>query len=302
MPDDQSDTLSEEEVPCCVLSLKGGSHEYWVTPLLDGKPVRMEVDSGAAVSLVSDSVYKEELKHLPLKATKIILKTYTGEAVPLLGTTDVKVELNGRTAELPLFVVKGHYPALMGRSWLRKIPLDWAEVHRMTEEETGLTDILKRHAAVFGEDLGSMRGITVKLNIKPGSQPKYLKARNVPYAIRPKVEADLEHLVKNGVLIPVTHSPWATPIVPILKKDGSIWICGDFKVTVNPVLCAEQYPFLASMTSLRAWLGDKALFQRAMEQTLCGLPGVQCYLDDILATGGNEEDHLKNLRRSTLIS
>ncbi|CAM5133024.1 unnamed protein product [Eretmochelys imbricata] len=32
-----------------------------------------------------------------------------------------------------------------------------------------------------------------------------------------------------------------------------------------------------------------------MDQILCGLPGVQCYLDDILVTERNEEDHLKNL-------
>ncbi|CAM4603966.1 unnamed protein product [Caretta caretta] len=32
-----------------------------------------------------------------------------------------------------------------------------------------------------------------------------------------------------------------------------------------------------------------------MDQTLCGLPEVQCYLDDILVTGRNEENHLKNL-------
>ncbi|XP_039384821.1 uncharacterized protein K02A2.6-like, partial [Mauremys reevesii] len=165
--------------------------------------------------------------------------------------------------------------------------------------------------------------------------------RTVPYAIRPKVEADLERLVTNGVLIPVTHSSWATPIIPIVKKDGSLRICGDFKVTVNPVLCAEQYPLpriddlfagLAggqkfskidlSQAYLQMHVDEKsqelltivthkglyrycrlpfgitsapALFQRAMDQILCGLSGVQCYLDDILVTGRNEEDHLKNL-------
>ncbi|CAM4547477.1 unnamed protein product [Caretta caretta] len=179
------------------------------------------------------------------------------------------------------------------------------------------------------------------MNIKPDSQPKYLKARTVPYAIKPKVEADLELLVTNGALIPVTHSPWATPIVPIVKKNGSLRICGDFKVTVSPVLCAEQYPLpciddlfagLAggqkfskidlSQAYLQMHVDEKsqelltivthkglyqycclpfgimsapALFQRAMDQILCGLPGVQCYLDNILVTGRNEEDHLKNL-------
>lgn len=38
-----------------------------------------------------------------------------------------------------------------------------------------------------------------------------------------------------------------------------------------------------------------ALFQRAMFQILSGLPGVQCYLDDILFTEKDEEDHLQNL-------
>ncbi|XP_041065239.1 protein CC2D2B-like [Carcharodon carcharias] len=38
-----------------------------------------------------------------------------------------------------------------------------------------------------------------------------------------------------------------------------------------------------------------ALFQRALDQILSGLPGVQCYLDDILVMDKTDEDHLKNL-------
>ena len=38
-----------------------------------------------------------------------------------------------------------------------------------------------------------------------------------------------------------------------------------------------------------------ALFQRAMDQILSGLPGVQCYLDDLLITGPDEQSHLRNL-------
>lgn len=44
---------SSDESTVYVLSVTGGAGGYWVAPLLDGKPVRMEIDTGAAVSLVS---------------------------------------------------------------------------------------------------------------------------------------------------------------------------------------------------------------------------------------------------------
>ncbi|XP_072348668.1 LOW QUALITY PROTEIN: voltage-dependent T-type calcium channel subunit alpha-1I [Scyliorhinus torazame] len=53
----------------------------------------------------------------------------------------------------------------------------------------------------------------------------------------------LEHnLTLDGVMESVMTSDWATPIVPVIKPDGSVRICGDFKMTINPVLCADLYP------------------------------------------------------------
>ncbi len=62
------------------------------------------------------------------------------------------------------------------------------------------------------------------------------KARILPYALRPKVEEELNRLVTEGTLEPVTHSEWATPLVARMKADKkSIRLCEDFKVTVNQV-------------------------------------------------------------------
>jgi len=74
----------------------------------------MAIDTGAAVSIVSDAVYHKTLKHVYLKPSKIVLKTYTGEPVTVKGVMDVEVELNGQSATLPLYLVKGKYPALLG--------------------------------------------------------------------------------------------------------------------------------------------------------------------------------------------
>ena len=38
------------------------------------------------------------------------------------------------------------------------------------------------------------------------------------------------------------RSEWAAPIVIVHKHDGGIRIYGDFKVTINPVICLQTYP------------------------------------------------------------
>ena len=37
-------------------------------------------------------------------------------------------------------------------------------------------------------------------------------------------------------------SDWAAPIVPVLKQDGSVRICGDYKVTVNQAAKTDSFP------------------------------------------------------------
>ena len=51
----------------------------------------------------------------------------------------------------------------------------------------------------------------------------------------------LHQLEKLGVLEKVEFSDWATPIVPVLKPDGSVRICGDYKATINPYLDVQEY-------------------------------------------------------------
>ncbi|XP_037561542.1 uncharacterized protein K02A2.6-like [Dermacentor silvarum] len=62
--------------------------------------------------------------------------------------------------------------------------------------------------------------------------------------MRSKVSAEIDRLVQDGVLSSISISDWATPVVPVAKKNGDIRLrlCGDFKLTVNPASHLEQYP------------------------------------------------------------
>jgi len=92
------------------------------------------------------------------------------------------------------------------------------------------------------QDLGKLENIQARLTVVDTAEPNFLKARQLPYALKPKVEAELDQLEKEGVLSKVDYSEWATPIVPVVKRDNTVCICGDFKTTLNPVLQVDKYP------------------------------------------------------------
>ena len=71
----------------------------------------------------------------------------------------------------------------------------------------------------------------------------FCQLRSVPYALRSKVEAEITYLLEEGTIEPVEWTDLATPIVPVLKGDEtSVRICGDFRLTVNPVSRLDKHP------------------------------------------------------------
>jgi len=73
------------------------------------------------------------------------------------------------------------------------------------------------------------------------------------------VEQEIERQVAEGVIEPVQFSEWATPVVPVLKKNGSIRLCRDYKVTVNRATEADTYPLPKIDEMLTSVSGGKVL-------------------------------------------
>ena len=95
---------------------------------------------------------------------------------------------------------------------------------------------------MFSPELGTLKDATATIQLDPSAQPCFCKARTVPYALKGKIEKELDQLVKQGVIEPISFSEWAAPIVPVLKKDGTVRICGDYKLSVNQASKIDSYP------------------------------------------------------------
>ncbi len=165
-----------------------------------------------------------------MRSTKIKLKAYNGVRIPVCGEVHLPVVYDQRELVLLLIVVDGVGSPLLGRNWLEQLKLNWSSIFHVSKAET-LSDVLNRHKNVFDKGLGTIKGFKADIKLQNGAKPVFCKARTVPYALRQKVEEELDRLESLRVVKKVERSDWACPIVCVPKKDGSIRICGDFKVS-----------------------------------------------------------------------
>ena len=211
---------------------------------LDEVPIEMLLDTGAALSIINTETFRRIQQHsstASLRPSQARLQTYTGQPIPVLGAAEFTVRYGTTEASLSAQVVDGAGPNLLGRDWLNRLGVTPGHVN-LVEHDTKLKEVLDRHADVFDGGLGCLKDVQIDLTMDEKVKPKFFKPRTVPFVWKAKVEEELTRLEQQGIISPVKHSQWAAPIVPVPKKDGSVRICGDFKVTVNQASLTEQYP------------------------------------------------------------
>lgn len=130
------------------------------------------------------------------------------------------------------------------QNWLEKIQLNWPSINSIHHKHSSVEDLLKKHSQLFRSELGTLKGMEAKIFVPPDSQPQFYKPRPLPYALKDKVEQELDKLVEAGIITPVQFSDWAAPTVPVVKSDSRIRICGDYSITVNRVSKLDSYPLL----------------------------------------------------------
>ena len=190
---------------------------------LNGVNLFMELDTGAGVSIISQETFNKHFKGTPIKPSSTHLHTYTGHPVQVTGQLHVHLKYQHQSATLPPLVVGGSGPSLFGRDWLTQVKLDWKKICSIRVSCSDLSEAVRSklhtaiqsHPNVFQPGLGTIKGITAKLEMKQDAQPKFCKARPVPYALQEAVEAEYSHLESEGIVERVEFSDWAMPMVHV---------------------------------------------------------------------------------------
>ena len=228
--------------------------------------LRMELDNGADISCINAELYEKEFKNCPLLETTSVQMAYDNHTFEMLGYITVNAKLQGNIAsKLKLYVVKNGSHPLIGREWFEPLGIELSvKINAMKAVSESADDVIKKFTEVefpdvFSEKLGRYKFTKASLVLREGAKPKYCRPRPLPFSIREKVTAELERLIKAGVLVPVKVSDWGTPIVPVGKSNGDVRVCGDYKITVNPELVVDRFP-LPKIEDLFLQIADSEFF------------------------------------------
>lgn len=219
---------------------------------VNGKNLTFEVDSGAAVTIASKTQMLTLFPNLTIHPTNLQLVTFCRNTLRTIGYIVVNVNYKNVQHKLNIYLTEINRKPLLGREWLRQL-LDQSVLKEMTlnalsEEilavnpKQQLETILQKYKKIFELNLDSIKDKKARLTLKEEVRPVFLKHRTIPFKLLPLVEKEIQNLEDAGILVKVDTSEWATPIVPVLKREGKIRLCGDYSVTLNSNLIVDDHP------------------------------------------------------------
>ena len=181
---------------------------------VNNESMKFKLDSGADVSIISENEYQNMRPKPKLKHTDVKLNGVSAN-IDLCGYFDADIRRsNDVMCRVNIYVARRRTENLLGRAASVELCL----IKRMDS------------VSIF-QGLGLMKCEPVKIVLNENVVPYNLTPpRRVSQPLAPKVEAEIQKMLKEGVILPVEkETDWCSPLVPVLKPNGKVHPCVDFQ-------------------------------------------------------------------------
>ena len=174
----------------------------------------------------------------------------------------------GRVKVLHVNNLKRFYPRVEEVLRLALVAEDWSSDEEVGTRLLGKYEDFDEEEVVqglreeFPEVFSDLPGRTnaCKLTIDTGEEaPRRSHPYRVPNRLKEGVRAEVEKLVEMGIVVPST-SPWASPVVPVPKSDGTVRVCVDYR-KLNEITTADPY-YMSTMDEILERVGGSQVVSK----------------------------------------
>lgn len=236
---------------------------HFVDVKINGHDAKLQLDTGADVTIVSFEFWKDVLGEPILSPSPVVAKGADGTELVVFGKLSCNIEAFGKQAQCALYVADIQAD-LYGLDWDNALGIDkWTPsfnrdtvpvqdskenyysvkiITNSAEDENARKQLQAQFPTVFEEGLGCCTKIRATVELKPNAKPIFRGARQPSHANRELVEKEIDRWVQLGVLTPVEYSKWAAPLHVTWRSNGKIRMCADFKNGLNDIIEPNLYP------------------------------------------------------------
>lgn len=244
-----SENEDDEQEDCFLGHVFSLQDDCWSEDILiNNVPHRFKLDTGASVSVVEENWARS---HTLTKSDKC-LRGPGGTRLTVLGSFQAQLSHKDNKITETLYVLKGQTCSLLSRTACVQLGL----ISRVQEIHSNPPNFKEEFPQLF-QGLGKLAKsyhITLDPEVKPVCT---YTPRKIPHPLQPKVEEEINDMLRKGVISPVTEpTNWCSGIVAVPKPNGSVRICVDL-TQLNRAVKREPHPMFSVEESLAKLSGSK---------------------------------------------
>ena len=222
---------------------------------------RFQPDTGVQCNVIPFDLYKEATLDKGLKKVQHVrsaTSAYGGSRLQVVGQVIIPVwregmifkfncklvdssdirPILGRNACLEMNIIQ-----YMDNDEINKLEVANAHIYTLTSTtpDLNIEELCKQFQRVFADEVGQLEG-KYHIKIDAAVTPVQHAPRLVPVALRDQLKAELDEMMEQGIIVPVTvPTPWVNSLVVVAEKNGKLRLCLDSK-DLNKAIQREHYP------------------------------------------------------------
>ncbi|XP_054929315.1 uncharacterized protein [Dermacentor andersoni] len=204
-----------------------------VPVVVNGVSMRLPVDTGAAVSLMTAEDFGKHFgRQHRLSKIAVDLKNFSKQRIDIQGLFQATVQFFQRSCSVT-FHVTTTGTSLLGLDAIQRlgIQIDGTSLTCLpslpsVQSPTGVPPGFDH---LSSDELGLVNNFVHRIHRQQDAKPVSSRLRRLPLALRDQVIHELRRLEDCDVIESVEATEWVSPLVVVRKKDGTMRLCADLR-------------------------------------------------------------------------